>query len=62
MTRCVHIGDAAVNDVDSQTQQTFDDAIDVALVARDGVARQNHRVLIGDFHPAILATGQQAER
>jgi hypothetical protein len=59
---CVHIGDAAVDDVDSQTQQSLDDAIDVALVARDGMARQDDRVLIGDLHPAVLATGQQTER
>ena len=42
----VHIGDARVDDLSTGTKQAVDDPVDVALVARDGMARQDDGVVV----------------
>ena len=43
-------------------QQAVDDPVDVALVAGDGVARQDDRVVLADLDPLVLAARQQRQR
>ena len=62
VTGGVHVGDAGVDHLDAGAQQPVDHAVDVALVAGDRVARQDHRVVLADLHPLVLATGQQRQR
>ena len=62
MTGGVHIGDTGVDHLGPCPQKTVDDPIDVAFVARDRVARQDHGVGLADLHPLVLAPAQQGQR
>ena len=58
----VHVHDPGVHDLGAGLEEAVHHAVDVALVARDGVAGQDHGVVVAELDEPVLAAGQQGQR
>ena len=57
----VDVGHAAVHHLRAVAQEAVDHPVDVELVARDGMAGQDDRVVLAHLQPPVLARGHEPE-